>query len=76
MPKPGKLHAIRCLTAFAALAGAFACAPLRRGSLDPSAAEARLAAATKRWQGTRVHLAMPVEIRRDEGTWTSSAGIS
>jgi hypothetical protein len=75
MPKPGNLLAIRCLTTFAALSSALACAPLRRGGLDPSAAEARLAAATKRWQGTRVQLAMPLEIRKDEGAWTSSGGI-
>src|SRR5262245_552339 len=56
--------ALRSLTAALALAGAPACATLRVGGPDPEAAaagQARLEAATKRWQGSRWVLAAPVE---------------
>lgn len=78
MPMPRTALARRLAPALAALFCALACATLRRGGPEPAAAsqsETALEAITGRWQGARCRLALPLEVRRSAGAWTSSGGI-
>lgn len=78
MPMPRTPLGLLIAPALAALTCALACAPLRRGGLEPAAAsqsETSLEAVTRRWQGARCRLALPLEVRKSAGEWTSSGGI-
>jgi hypothetical protein len=78
MAKPATSRSPRFVAALAALGCALACAHLPGGGPDPATATqagASLEAASRRWQGTRARLALPLEVSKSAGEWTSSGPV-
>jgi hypothetical protein len=73
----GNSLARRLAVVVVALSGAVACASARPEGepTAPAAPDAALEAATRRWQGARCRLTLPLEVRRQADEWTTSGPV-